>query len=100
MALDTDFIYMKKTFVSYPVFLIISDWNVSVHFGTPCMQHGSQMFAYKMSLYTEFSDKKFCFVSYPVFLIINDWNVSVPFGTPCIAALSDFVKNGFNLRCN
>ena len=32
MALDTDFSDMKKTFVSYPVLLIIHDWNMSVPF--------------------------------------------------------------------
>ena len=37
MTLDTDFSDKKKTFVSYPVFLIINGCNGSVSFGTLCV---------------------------------------------------------------
>ena len=54
MALHTDFNDMKKTFVSYPVFLIINYWNVSVPFGTAGIMAfgGNKNINYKFPNYT------------------------------------------------
>ena len=55
IALHADFSDMKKTFVSYPVFLVISDWNESVPFGTPCIyvhkrNHSPVLFSFSFTI--------------------------------------------------